>query len=131
MRDGNFLNSLSEQWDGPAAIAATDGEWVIGGMDRNGLRPLRYTITKDGMIMACSESGMIDVPDTDIIERGRLGPGDILGIHLPSGKLYRDRELKDNLAAKQPQKLAELQALLAKIRGVTQPTAPTSPKAGQ
>jgi len=98
----SFLNSLSEQWDGPAAIAATDGEWVIGGMDRNGLRPLRYTITKDGMIMACSESGMIDVADTDIIERGRLGPGDILGIHLPTGKLYRDRELKDFLSTQNP-----------------------------
>jgi len=98
----SFLNSLSEQWDGPAAIAATDGEWVIGGMDRNGLRPLRYTITKDGMIMACSESGMIDVPDTDIIERGRLGPGDIIGLHLPTGKLYRDREMKDHLAAQYP-----------------------------
>ncbi len=98
----SYLNSISEQWDGPAAIAATDGEWVIGGMDRNGLRPLRYTITKDGMIMACSESGMIDVADTDIVERGRLGPGDIIGIHLPTGMLYRDRELKDLLAASEP-----------------------------
>lgn len=98
----SFLNSLSEQWDGPAAIAATDGEWIIGGMDRNGLRPLRYTITRDGMIIAASESGMVDVADSDIVERGRLGPGDILGIHLPTGKLYRDRELKDYLAAQYP-----------------------------
>ncbi|MDX2074056.1 MAG: glutamate synthase large subunit [Alphaproteobacteria bacterium] len=98
----SFLNSLSEQWDGPAAIAATDGEWVIGGLDRNGLRPLRYTITKDGMIVAASESGMVDVADTDIALRGRLGPGDILGIHLPSGKLYRDQELKDHLASQYP-----------------------------
>lgn len=98
----SFLNSLSEQWDGPAAIAATDGEWVIGGMDRNGLRPLRYTITKEGMIVAASESGMVDVPDSDIVERGRLGPGDIIGIHLPSGKLYRDQELKDHLASLYP-----------------------------
>ncbi len=98
----SFLNSLSEQWDGPAAIAATDGEWVIGGLDRNGLRPLRYTITKQGMMIAASESGMVDVADTDIVERGRLGPGDILGIHLPTGKLYRDRELKDLLASQYP-----------------------------
>jgi len=93
------LGSISEQWDGPAAIAATDGEWIIAGMDRNGLRPMRYSITKDGLIMVCSESGMVNVPEADIIERGRLGPGDILGIDLKAGKLYRDTELKDYLAA--------------------------------
>jgi glutamate synthase (NADPH) large chain len=96
------LNGISEQWDGPAAIAATDGKWIIAGMDRNGLRPLRYSITRDGIIMACSESGMADAHDSDIIERGRLGPGDILGIDLKEGKLYRDRELKDLLAAQNP-----------------------------
>jgi glutamate synthase (NADPH/NADH) large chain len=98
------LNSISEQWDGPAAIAATDGQWVIGGMDRNGLRPLRYSITKDGILIACSESGMVNISDSDVIERGRLGPGDILGIDLRAGKLYRDRELKDLLAARHPYK---------------------------
>ncbi|MDX1975619.1 MAG: glutamate synthase large subunit [Rickettsiales bacterium] len=96
------LNSVSEQWDGPAAIAATDGEWIIAGMDRNGLRPMRYSITKDGMIVACSESGMVNISDSQIIERGRLGPGEILGIHLKTGKLYKDRELKDYLAGQQP-----------------------------
>ena len=96
------LNSVSEQWDGPAAIAATDGHWIIAGMDRNGLRPMRYSITKDGLIMVCSESGMVNVSDSNIIERGRLGPGDILGIDLQAGKLYRDGELKDLLAAQYP-----------------------------
>ena len=95
----NSLNSISEQWDGPAAIAATDGNWVVAGMDRNGLRPMRYSITKDGLIIVCSESGMVNVPDAQIVERGRLGPGDILGIDLKAGKLYRDKELKDLLAA--------------------------------
>jgi len=96
------LNSVSEQWDGPAAIAATDGQWIIAGMDRNGLRPMRYSITKDGLLMVCSESGMVNVSDSQIIERGRLGPGDILGIDMRAGKLYRDRELKDFLAAQYP-----------------------------
>jgi glutamate synthase (NADPH) large chain len=96
------LNSVSEQWDGPAAIAACDGTWAIAGMDRNGLRPMRYSITKDGMIVVASESGMVNVQDNDIIERGRLGPGDILGINFAEGKLYRDRELKDLLAAQYP-----------------------------
>ena len=98
------LNSVSEQWDGPAAIAATDGKWVIAGMDRNGLRPMRYTITKDNIIIVASESGMVDVHDAQIVERGRLGPGDILGVNLVTGKLYRDRELKDLLASEYPYK---------------------------
>jgi len=93
------LNSISEQWDGPAAIAATDGKWIIAGMDRNGLRPMRYSITKNGLIIVCSESGMVNIPDASIIERGRLGPGDILGVDLQAGKLYRDKELKDLLAS--------------------------------
>ncbi len=96
------LNSVSEQWDGPAAIAATDGKWVIAGMDRNGLRPMRYTITKDNMIIVSAESGMVEVHDSDIMERGRLGPGDILGIDLKAGRLYRDRELKDLLSTQYP-----------------------------
>ena len=54
------------------------------------------------MIIAASESGMVDVPDADVVERGRLGPGDLLGIHLKTGKLYRDNELKDYLAAQHP-----------------------------
>ena len=98
------LNSVSEQWDGPAAIAATDGKWVIAGMDRNGLRPMRYTITKDNIIIVSSESGMVEVHDAQIIERGRLGPGDILGIDLEAGRLYRDSELKDLLATQYPYK---------------------------
>ncbi len=98
------LNGISEQWDGPAAIAATDGRWIVAGLDRGGLRPLRYSITRDGILMACSESGMADAHDSDIIERGSLGPGDILGIDLKNGKLYRDRQLKDLLAAQNPYK---------------------------
>ena len=96
------LNSVSEQWDGPAAIAATDGKWVIAGMDRNGLRPMRYTITKDNIVIVASESGMVEVPDNKVLERGRLGPGDILGIDLGAGKLYKDMELKDLLAGEHP-----------------------------
>jgi len=95
-------NSISEPWDGPAAIAATDGQWVIAGMDRNGLRPMRTTITRDGLLICASESGMVPVEEADIVARGRLGPGDMVGVHLGEGKLYHDRELKDYLAAEQP-----------------------------
>ena len=96
------LNAVSEQWDGPAALAATDGQWVIAGTDRNGLRPLRYSITKDGILVACSETGMVNISDAQILERGRLGPGDIIGIDLKNGKLFKDGELKDFLAAQHP-----------------------------
>ena len=74
----NFLNSTMEPWDGPAAIAATDNEWAIVATDRNGLRPLRYTITKDKLLFAGSETGMINLNEKKIVSKGRLGPGDIL-----------------------------------------------------
>ena len=97
-----FSNAIVEPWDGPAAIAAVDGDWIIGGMDRNGLRPMRYSITKEGLIFVGSETGMVHVDELTVNEKGRLGPGDIIGINLKEGKLYRDRQLKDLLAAKAP-----------------------------
>ncbi len=78
----NFLNSTMEPWDGPAAIAATDNEWAIVATDRNGLRPLRYTVTKDKLLFAGSETGMINLNEKKIVSKGRLGPGDILGVRI-------------------------------------------------
>ena len=78
----NFLNSTMEPWDGPAAIAATDNEWVIVATDRNGLRPMRYTLTKDNLLFAGSETGMIELNEKKIISKGRLGPGEILGVRI-------------------------------------------------
>ncbi len=98
----SVCNSISEPWDGPAAIAASDGDWVVAGMDRNGLRPMRYAITSDGILAIGSESGMVPVEDHEVTERGRLGPGDILGIHLGEGRLYKDKELKDVLSTQHP-----------------------------
>ncbi len=97
-----YVNSVMEPWDGPAAIAATDGRWVIAGMDRNGLRPMRYTITRGGMLIVGSETGMVAIPESKIVEKGRLGPGQTIGIDLREGRFYRDRELKDQLAAERP-----------------------------
>ena len=94
----NFLNSTIEPWDGPAAICATDAKWVLASTDRNGLRPLRYTITSDNLFFAGSESGMIKIPEEKIIEKGKLGPGQIIAIDLKKGKLFKDKELKDFLA---------------------------------
>ena len=78
----NFLNSTMEPWDGPAAIAATDNEWAIVANDRNGLRPLRYSITKDKLLFAGSETGMIEFNEKLILSKGRLGPGEVLGVRL-------------------------------------------------
>ena len=95
-----LCNAVMEPWDGPAAVFGTDGKWVLAGMDRNGLRPLRYSLTRDGLLFAGSESGMVRLPEEDIVEKGRVGPGQMLAVNLPEGKLYYDSELKDMLAAR-------------------------------
>ena len=64
-----------EPWDGPAALAMTDGRWVCGGLDRNGLRPMRYIVTGDGLLIAGSEVGMVPVDEATVVEKGALGPG--------------------------------------------------------
>ncbi len=87
-----------EPWDGPAAIAATDNEWVIAANDRNGLRPLRYTVTKDKLLFAGSESGMIEFNEELIVSKGRLGPGDIIGVRIDKGKVYTNNQIKNFLA---------------------------------
>ena len=94
----NFLNSTMEPWDGPAAIAATDNEWAIVANDRNGLRPLRYSITKDKLIFAGSETGMIEFNEKLILSKGRLGPGEVLGIRLEKGKIFKNNQIKNFLA---------------------------------
>ena len=94
----NFLNSTMEPWDGPAAIAATDNEWVIAANDRNGLRPLRYTITRDRLIFVGSETGMVDLNEKKIVNKGRLGPGEIIGVRIEKGKVFTNSEIKNYLA---------------------------------
>ena len=96
----SYCNAVMEPWDGPAAVAATDGRWVIAGLDRNGLRPLRYTITADRMLIVGSETGMVKVDEAEIIEKGRVGPGQMIGVDLDSARFYADEELRDMLAAR-------------------------------
>jgi len=97
-----YGNSVMEPWDGPAAICAYGGRWVIAGMDRNGLRPMRYVITNDGLLVVGSEAGMVTVDDTTVVEKGRVGPGQMIGVQLAEGRFYHDRELKDAVAALRP-----------------------------
>ena len=94
----NFLNSTMEPWDGPAAIAATDNEWAIVATDRNGLRPMRYTITRDKILCAGSETGMVELDEKKIITKGRLGPGEIIGVRIGKGKVFTNSEIKNYLA---------------------------------
>ena len=94
----NFLNSTMEPWDGPAAIAATDNEWAIVATDRNGLRPMRYTITRDKILCAGSETGMVELDEKKIVTKGRLGPGEIIGVRIGKGKVFTNTEIKNYLA---------------------------------
>ncbi len=97
-----YCNSVMEPWDGPAAIVGFDGRYVIAGMDRNGLRPLRYCRTEDGLVIVGSEAGMVPVEEERIIEKGRVGPGETIAVDLAEGGFLHDRELKDRLAQSHP-----------------------------
>ncbi|MDK3075072.1 glutamate synthase large subunit [Sedimentitalea sp. JM2-8] len=98
----SYCNSVMEPWDGPAALAMTDGRWVCAGLDRNGLRPMRYVVTGDGLVIAGSEAGMVPVDEARVVEKGALGPGQLLAVDMEEGKLYHDTEIKDRLAAARP-----------------------------
>ncbi len=97
-----FHRCFNEPWDGPAALVFTDGHTVGACLDRNGLRPSRYKITRDGIFSLGSEVGTIVFNDADIIEKGRLGPGEMIAVDTASGKLLRDGEIKAGLAAQRP-----------------------------
>jgi len=97
-----YCNSVMEPWDGPAALAMTDGRWVCAGLDRSGLRPVRYVVTGDGLVMAGSEAGMVPVDESNVVEKGALGPGQMLAVDMAEGRFFHDAELKDKLAAARP-----------------------------
>jgi len=98
----SYCNAVMEPWDGPAALAMTDGRWVCGGLDRNGLRPLRYVVTGDGLLIAGSEAGMVAIDEATVVEKGALGPGQLIAVDMQEGKLFHDTAIKDKLAASQP-----------------------------
>jgi len=89
-----YCNAVMEPWDGPAALAAVSGDWVIASVDRNGLRPMRVTITESGLLLAGSETGMVSLDEAGIIEKSKLGPGQIIGVNMKEGRIYHDHELK-------------------------------------
>jgi glutamate synthase (NADPH/NADH) large chain len=97
-----FHATLMEPWDGPAAISFTDGKLVGAVLDRNGLRPLRYTITTDGRVIAASETGVLKIDEKTVLRKGRLQPGKMLLIDTEKGVIITDEEIKQQIASRQP-----------------------------
>ena len=113
-----YHSILMEPWDGPAALLFSDGRYAGGMLDRNGLRPSRYTITKQGMMVVASEVGVMDFEPGDVVSKGRLQPGKILLIDTQEGKIYYDGEIKEKLAKAHPYRewLAENRVQLEKLK---------------
>lgn len=119
--------ALMEPWDGPAAMSLSDGRYVVATLDRNGLRPARYLVTREGHVVLASESGVLDIPDEDIVERWRLQPGRMLLLDLEEGRIISDEEIKRTLATKNPyaEWLARSQIVLEDLPE-TEPKAPVT-----
>ncbi|MGM0567968.1 MAG: glutamate synthase central domain-containing protein, partial [Elusimicrobiota bacterium] len=93
---------FQEPWDGPAAVAFTDGTKIGAALDRNGLRPLRYTVTNKGKIVMASETGVLDIPASDISQKGRLGPGKMLVVDIANKIIKKDAEIKSEVSRRKP-----------------------------
>ncbi len=93
---------LTEPWDGPAAISFTDGALVGATLDRNGLRPLRYKIARDGLVVAASEVGVVDMPDEHIVEKGRLAPGDMIVVDTAGGRTLKKPDIMAQVVNRRP-----------------------------
>ena len=113
-----YHSILMEPWDGPAALLFSDGRYAGGMLDRNGLRPSRYTITKQGVMVVASEVGVMDFEPGDVVSKGRLQPGKILLIDTQEGKIYYDGEIKEQLAKAHPYRewLSENRVQLEKLK---------------
>jgi len=116
--------ALMEPWDGPAAIAFTDGRQIGATLDRNGLRPARYFVTRDDRIIMASEMGVLPIPERDIVRKWRLQPGKMLLVDLEEGRLVPDEEIKSTLAKSHPYKqwVERTQIVLEDMAAVANPT---------
>ncbi|GBC76612.1 Ferredoxin-dependent glutamate synthase 2 [bacterium HR08] len=97
-----YHECLMEPWDGPAALCFSDGRIVGAAVDRNGLRPARYVVTSEGIILVASEVGVLPIAEERIVEKGRLGPGMMLAVDMAQGRLLRNEEIKRSVAAHRP-----------------------------
>ena len=115
--------AMMEPWDGPAAVAFTDGRQIGATLDRNGLRPARYLVTKDDLVVMASESGVLPIEDSRIAKKWRLQPGKMFLIDLEQGRIIDDKELKDSLANSKPYRewLSKVRINIDEIPGEAQP----------
>lgn len=97
-----YYSGLQEPWDGPALLVFSDGKIVGATLDRNGLRPARYSITRDGYVVVASEAGVVDLPEAEIVEKGRLGPGQMIAVDLETHEVLKNWELKQRVAQAKP-----------------------------
>ncbi len=97
-----YHSGQQEPWDGPALLVFSDGKTVGATLDRNGLRPARYTITKDGYVVVGSETGVVDIPDAEVVEKGRLGPGQTIVVDLQTKEVLRNWDVKQRVAQANP-----------------------------
>ncbi|MCY7332129.1 MAG: glutamate synthase large subunit [Pseudanabaena sp. CAN_BIN31] len=97
-----YYSGLQEAWDGPALLAFSDGKVIGAALDRNGLRPARYMITSDGMVIVSSEAGTVDIPEIEIIEKGRLGPGQMIAVDLQTHEILHNWDIKERVAKAHP-----------------------------
>ncbi|MBI5342690.1 MAG: glutamate synthase large subunit [Deltaproteobacteria bacterium] len=97
-----YHSALMEPWDGPAALVFTDGRYIGGTLDRNGLRPSRYTVTRDGLIVLASETGVLDFDPDEIVQRGRLQPGKMFLVDLQEKRIVPDNEIKAKISRRRP-----------------------------
>ncbi|MDR7555518.1 MAG: glutamate synthase large subunit [Armatimonadota bacterium] len=97
-----YHSCLVEAWDGPAALAFSDGRYVAAALDRNGLRPARYVVTRDGLVVVASEAGVVEIGPDRVVEKGRLGPGQMLAVDTYKGIVLHDDEIKGLYAVRKP-----------------------------
>ena len=119
--------AMMEPWDGPAAVAFTDGRQIGATLDRNGLRPARYLVTDDDLVVMASESGVLPIPDSKIVKKWRLQPGKMFLIDMEQGRIIDDKELKESLASARP--YAEwLSRINIKLDGLEAPAQASAPE---
>jgi len=97
-----YHSGVQEPWDGPALLVFSDGKQVGACLDRNGLRPARYCITRDGMVIVASEAGVVDIPEAEIVEKGRLGPGQTIAVDMETHEVLKNWEIKERIARRHP-----------------------------
>ena len=118
----DYHATLMEPWDGPAALAVTDGRYAVAALDRNGLRPQRYWLTADDLVIVASEAGVLPAEEHRVVERGRLGPGRMIAVDTLEGRVLRDGEIKARYAGRRP-----YGTWVERYRVPLEPTGPAAP----